>query len=191
MGTAEDIDIRPGRVSDVPAVLALLDKAVCWLVAQGRPGQWGTRPLSVEPRHQTRISGWARGGELFLAHLDGRPVGALAVGDAPGYIPPAAEPEIYVNLLVTDHAYAGRDVGGRLLHHARRLAAEGGVPVVRVDCYAGDDQALVRYYERQGFRRVAPFSVELADNRVWPGQLLEYRLPGPVRLPKMINHEIC
>jgi hypothetical protein len=48
--------------------------------------------------------------------------------------------------------------------------------LVRVDCYAGDDQALVRYYESQGFRRVRPFVVELTGDRSWPGQLLEDRL---------------
>ena len=104
-------------------------------------------------------------------------MGALAVGDAPGYVPAASEPELYVNLLVTDHAFAGRGLGGRLLDHARRLAREGGVKLLRVDCYAGDDQALVRYYERQGFRRVSAFGVELTDGRSWPGQLLENRLP--------------
>jgi GNAT superfamily N-acetyltransferase len=175
----EDIDIRAGGTADVPAVLALLDKAVEWLVAQGRAGQWGTEPLSAERRHHTRISGWARTGGLYLACLDGQPVGALAVGDAPGYVPPATEPEVYVNLLVTDHDYAGRGIGGRLLDHARTLAREAGASLVRVDCYAGDDQALVRFYEGQGFRRVAPFSVELVDDRVWPGQLLESRLLLP------------
>lgn len=42
--------IRPGGEDDVPAVLALLDGAVAWLVARGRPGQWGVDPLSANPR---------------------------------------------------------------------------------------------------------------------------------------------
>ncbi|GAA3347766.1 hypothetical protein GCM10020358_63800 [Amorphoplanes nipponensis] len=176
MHSAAELKIRAGGVADVPAVLALLDGAVRWLVAQDRPGQWGTRPLSAEPRQHARISGWAEAGLLHLACLAGRPVGALAVGEAPGHIPPAPEPELYVNLLVTDHEYAGRGIGGRLLDQARRLARERGVGLLRVDCYAGDDQALVRYYERAGFRRVSPFSVDLADGRSWPGQLLEDRL---------------
>src|SRR4051794_12157138 len=127
MGRGADIEIRLGGTADVPAVLALLDKAVSWLVAQGRPGQWGTEPLSVEPRQQRRVSGWAQDGGLHLAYLNGQPVGALAVGEAPGYVPAATEPELYVNLLVTDHACAGRGVGGKLLDHARDLAREGGM----------------------------------------------------------------
>ena len=184
MGAAEDIDIRAAGAADVSAVLELLDGAVRWLVSQGRPGQWGTQPLSVEPRHRTRISRWAQHGGLHLACQAGQAVGALAVGEAPGYVPAASEPELHVNLLVTDHAHAGRGVGGRLLDHARRLAREGGVALLRVDCYAGDDQALVRYYEGQGFRRVGAFAVELTDGRSWPGQLLEDRLPAADPLPR-------
>jgi hypothetical protein len=64
MAAAQNPDIRRGGVTDVPAVLELLDKAVRWLVSQGRPGQWGTEPLSVESRHRTRISRWAQEGGL-------------------------------------------------------------------------------------------------------------------------------
>ncbi|MFI7541723.1 GNAT family N-acetyltransferase [Actinoplanes sp. NPDC049599] len=168
--------IRPGDASDVPAVLELLDAAARGLVARGRPGQWGTEPLSAEPERRARISAWARDGGLHLACLSGRPVGALVLGDAPAHLPPAPEPELYVNWLVTDPAYAGGGIGGQLLNRARQLARESGVALLRVDCYAGDDQALVRYYEREGFRRVASFTDERAAGP-WPGQLLEHRLP--------------
>jgi GNAT superfamily N-acetyltransferase len=181
-----DLDIRAGGEADVPAVLKLLDEAARRLVARGRPGQWGTEPLSAEPRRHARISGWARAGGLHLARLAGRPVGALVLGDAPGHLPAATEPELYVNWLVTDPAYAGRRVGGRLLDRARSLARERGVALLRVDCYAGDDQALVRYYEREGFRRVTAFTIERADGP-WPGQLLEDRLSPPAIPPQTTN----
>lgn len=176
MTTDEPLTVRIAGPADGPAVLALLDGAVQWLVAQGRSGQWGTRPLSTEPRHQARVAHWAARHELHLAVLDGHPVGALAAGAAPTHVPAAAGPELYVNLLVTDPAYAGRGVGRRLLDHARALARAQGVNRLRLDCYAGDDRALVRYYERHGFRAVSPFTVELADGRYWPGQVLEDRL---------------
>ena len=47
-------------------------------------------------------------------------------------------------------AHAGEDIGGRLVRHADALAAAAGVPVVRVDCWAGAP-SLVAWYERQGF----------------------------------------
>ncbi len=170
-----DVVIRPGGVADVPAVLTLLDEAGRWLLSRGRPGQWGAEPLSAGSERRGRISDWARAGGLYLAWLADRPVGALVLGTAPSHLPAAGEPELYVNWLVTDPAYAGRGVGGDLLDHARRLARASGVALLRVDCYAGDDQALVRYSERAGFRRVATFTVDRSGSP-WPGQLLENRL---------------
>ena len=118
---------------------------------------------------------WAGSGGLYLAESDGRPVGALAVGVAPPYVPPATEPELYVILLVTDRRHAGRGIGGRLLDHARHLARRAGVAVLRVDCYRGPDVALVRYYESQGFVPTDEFTVDLPRGP-WPGQVLEQRL---------------
>jgi GNAT superfamily N-acetyltransferase len=91
------------------------------------------------------------------------------------YVPSTAEPELYVNLLVTSRAHSGRGIGGRLLTHAELIARERGVDLLRVDCYAGDDGALVRYFEGQGFTATRPFTVDLPERR-WPGQLLERRL---------------
>ena len=163
--------IRPGARDDVPAVLRLLDDAVTWLVANGRTGQWGTRPASANPRRHEQLTEFADEGGLWIADRDGEPVGALSVGAALEYVPAADEPELYVRLLVTDRAAKGLGIGTELLDHARKLARAQGLHLLRVDCYAGDDQALVRYYERQGFTRDRPFEVD-----GWPGQLLIERV---------------
>ncbi|MBB5980167.1 GNAT family N-acetyltransferase [Kribbella solani] len=170
------ITIRPGARDDVPAVLALLDGATEWLVSRGQVEQWGTAPHSTSPRRVAQISGFAADGELWVAELDGRVVGALAVGAAMEYVPPADEPELYVRLLVTDRASAGRNLGGVLLDHARDLARAAGVRLLRVDCFAGGDGALVRYYEKQGFTREAEFAVSRVNEPDWPGQLLTQHL---------------
>jgi GNAT superfamily N-acetyltransferase len=174
MGSMSDITIRRADVDDVPAALGLMESAARWLIARGRPGQWGTEPQATNPRRITAFTGWAADGDLWVAELDGGAVGALAVGVAPDHVPPAAEPELYVNLLVTDRAHAGRGIGRALLGHARKLAEERGVGLLRVDCYAGDDRALVTYYEREGFHATAPFTVE-TPRGPWPGQVLEMR----------------
>jgi len=163
--------ITAGGTGDVDTVLALLDGATAWLVGLGRTGQWGTEPHSTNPRRVAQVTEWAEGGRLHLAHLDGQVAGALAVGEAMPWVPPATEPELYVNLLVTNRALAGRGVGARLLGHARDMARERGAHLLRVDCYGGGDRALVRYYERQGFTATEPFAVG-----EWPGQLLVQRL---------------
>jgi GNAT superfamily N-acetyltransferase len=168
--------IRGGRPEDVPAVLELLDGAVEWLVSLGRTDQWGTQPLSSYPRRVALTEEQARNGQLHLAVDGDRVVGALGVGDAAGHAPPAAEPELYVTLLVTRRAYRGTGIGGLLLDHARRLARERGVGLLRVDCFASEDRALVGYYERQGFTATDRFEVPLPSGQVWQGQVLAQRL---------------
>jgi GNAT superfamily N-acetyltransferase len=165
---------RAGR-DDVPAVLGLLDGATEWLVARGRTDQWGTEPHSTSPRRVAQITGFADDDGLWVAEADGRVIGALAVGAALPYVPPAAEPELYVRLLVADRAFAGKNIGGVLLDHARDLARQAGAGLLRVDCFAGGDGALVRYYEKQGFTRTDTFAVPVNDSE-WPGQVLAQRL---------------
>jgi GNAT superfamily N-acetyltransferase len=165
---------RAGR-DDVPVVLNLLDGATEWLVARGRTDQWGTRMHSTSPPRVAQITGFAEEGGLWVGEADGRLVGALAVGTAPPHIPPADEPELYVRLLVSERASAGQNIGGELLDHARDLAREAGVSLLRVDCFAGGDGALVRYYERQGFTRTETFT-EVSGSEEWRGQVLAQHL---------------
>jgi GNAT superfamily N-acetyltransferase len=164
--------IRAGDVADLPAVMAMFDEAVAWMVARGNTRQWGTEPWSVQPEKVDSVRARIVEGELWIAELAGVPVGAMITGEAGEHIEPVAEPELYVRLLLTSRRYAGREVGARLLAHARTLAVEKGVGLVRVDCYRGGDGSLVRYYERNGFVRTSEFTV--GD---WPGQILAY----PVR----------
>ncbi|MFI7602415.1 GNAT family N-acetyltransferase [Actinoplanes sp. NPDC049681] len=152
-----------------------MDGAVEWLVAGGRTRQWGTDPYSADPRRVAVITGLASGGNLYVAVSGGIVAGALGLGPAPSYVPPAVEPELYIQLLVTDRAWAGRGIGGRLLEHARTIARAAGVRLLRLDCYAAPDRALVRYYEQQGFTATDSFEVE-GPSGPWPGQVLEQRL---------------
>jgi ribosomal protein S18 acetylase RimI-like enzyme len=168
--------IRPGGLADVRPVLGLLDGATKWLVGLGRTGQWGTEPHSTNPRRLTAMMRWVPQGHLHVAEIDGTVVGALVVGEAPDNIPVVYEPELYVNLLVTDRARQGRRLGSLLLDHARVLAVRRGIGLLRVDCYAGDDRALVDWYRRQGFTPTEPFTVRLSTGVDWPGQVLEQRL---------------
>ena len=172
----EEAYVRPGTLSDVKPVLGLMDGATRWLVGLGRTGQWGTEPHSTNPRRLTAMMRWVPQGHLHVAEIDGDVAGAIVVGEAPENIPVVYEPELYVNLLVTDRARQGRGLGGTLLDHARMLAVRRGIGLLRVDCYAGDDQALVGWYRRQGFTPTETFTVRLATGVDWPGQVLEQRL---------------
>lgn len=159
-------------MADVPAVMAMFDEAIAWMVSRGNTKQWGTQPLSSQPDKVDSMRNRVDQADLWIAELDGEPAGALITSDQPQeYVDPVEESELYVNLLLTSRRFAGRAVGSRLLAHARSLAVEKGVELIRVDCYRGGDGSLVGYYERNGFVRSAEFTV--GD---WPGQLLEQRL---------------
>lgn len=162
--------VRPGGPSDVGAVLGLLDEAVRRLVSRGRTGQWGSRPFSTNPKRVEELESWTD--DLHVAELGGETVGALAIGPAPEYVPPAVGPEVYVTALVGSRR--GPGAGRLLLEHARAEAVRRNADRVRVDCYAGGGGALVAYYVSNGFTPTATFTVE-GD---WPGQVLEVRLRG-------------
>ncbi|MBB4938644.1 GNAT superfamily N-acetyltransferase [Streptosporangium album] len=165
--------IRDGGPDDVPAVLQMFDSAVAWLTAQGRTGQWGSVPFSTDPVRVERVTSWAADGGMRIAEIDGEPAGCLVVGPAMTYVSPAPEPELYVQVLVIDQRFHGHGVGSVLLERAVAEAVGQGVSLVRVDCYAGDDGRLVKYYESQGFTRAETFMVG-----EWPGQVLQMRLPA-------------
>lgn len=166
---------RPGTGDDLDAVLALLDAAVAWLVARGQPEQWGTEPWSSRPPAVERMQEMIAEGDLWVAVAndpDETVVGALIVNESPmPYIDPADERELYVRLLVSDPAHRGANIGGSLLDRAKSIARERGIDLLRVDCFAGANGSLVRYYESQGFRPSAPFEV-----KGWPGMLLAQRV---------------
>ncbi|MFR9723777.1 N-acetyltransferase family protein [Streptomyces sp. MS19] len=166
------MQIRRGGPDDVPAMLGMLDSAVEWLVARGRTGQWGTEPWSTREGLPERVAGYVRDGETWIAELDGVPAGAMVLLPAPrAHVRPADEPEVYVQLLVAHRRFEGRGVGAALLRHAVGEARRKGVDLLRVDCYAGGDGALVAYYTGQGFAPVETFAVG-----EWQGQVLGRRV---------------
>jgi GNAT superfamily N-acetyltransferase len=172
--TSDDVTVRIGCAADAPAVLGFFDRAIAWLVERGRTGQWGSAPFSSEPRQVERVHGWAGSGGLRIAEIDGTPVGAMVLGTAPPYVHPAREPELYLLVFITDRRYAGRGVGRVLLDRAAVEAVGGGTPLLRVDCWAGGDGELVRYYEGAGFTPTERFTV--GD---WEGQVLIRRCDEP------------
>ncbi|HEY2792699.1 MAG TPA: GNAT family N-acetyltransferase [Micromonosporaceae bacterium] len=161
------IRVRPGEAADVDAVLALFDAAQRWLAANGRSGQWGTEPFSTNRDQARQFRDWAINGQLRIAEIDATPVGAVVIGVAPNYAPRAVEPELYLQGFVSDRDHRGHGIGAALIEAARAEAVQRGIGLLRLDCWAGGDGKLVRYYERAGFTRGETFTVGS-----WPGQLL-------------------
>ena len=160
-----------GGPADAAAVLTLLDEAVEWLVARGQTGQWGSTPFSEIDSRVAAAAEWAASGGLRLACEGEEVVGALVIGARPEWVSPAPVAERYITALVTSRAHAGKDIGGELVHRAIKETRTAGIPLLRVDCWAGAPP-LVEWYERQGFRRSGTFTV-----RGWHGQVLSMELP--------------
>ncbi|WP_031478831.1 GNAT family N-acetyltransferase [Streptomyces bicolor] len=173
-----EITIRDGGPGDIPAILGMLDSCVEWLVAQGRPGQWGTKPLSQSPKTVESVTRAVDEGDVFIAEVGDVPAATLTLGHSPGpylaHLPPPGEPERYIHWLASDRRFKGHGVGGALLAHAAEVTRRSGVSLLRVDCYAGDDGRLVRYYESNGFVRTETY----LGKDDWPGQVLARRVQG-------------
>jgi hypothetical protein len=110
------LKIRRGDESDGPAVIAMFDEAIAWLVERGQTGQWGATPFSERPGIRERVYGFRVGGGLHIAELKGKPVGVLVVGPAPAYAPAAPVPELYIILLISSRQLTGRGIGAALLN---------------------------------------------------------------------------
>ncbi|MFF0093066.1 GNAT family N-acetyltransferase [Streptomyces canus] len=173
-----EISIRDGGPGDIPVILGMLDSCVEWLVAQGRPGQWGTEPLSASPRTVESVARYVDEGSVFVAEADGVPAATLTITDSPGaylaHLPPPGEPERYIHWLASDRRFKGHGVGSALLAHAAEETRRAGVALLRVDCYAGDDRKLVAYYEANGFAPTQTYTA--GANNHWPGQVLAMRV---------------
>jgi len=154
------MEIRAGGSDDLGIVLAMVDEAVEWLVAQGRTDQWGSEPFSGSERLIDFMRKLVDAGDLYISAIDGQPVGTLIINEERMHYAPAIdEPELYVRVLVSSRRYKGQRIGSQLLEFARREAIRRGVSIMRVDCYASPDEALVRYYESQGFTRTERLTV--------------------------------
>ncbi|WP_326958030.1 GNAT family N-acetyltransferase [Amycolatopsis sp. NBC_01286] len=168
----DNIVIRSGDSGDVDILLRFFDEAVEWLVARGSSKQWGTEPWSGVPKRVERVQGMAADPGLRIAMVEGRPAGALIVSeDHDPHVPAVDERELYVRLLITSRRFTGQRVGGRLVEYALDEAKRRGIDLVRVDCWAGGDGDLQRYYESQGFKPTVRFDVD-----GWTGQVLEQRV---------------
>lgn len=164
--------IRSGDSGDADILLRFFDEAVEWLVARGSSGQWGTEPWSTVPERVERVKGMVADPGLRIAMVGGEPAGALIVSEEHDpHVPRVEERELYVRLLITSRRFAGQRVGGRLVEYALDEARRRGIDLVRVDCWAGGDGELQRYYESQGFKPTVRFNVD-----AWVGQVFEQRV---------------
>lgn len=167
------ITIRSGGEPDFDVLLGLFDEAVEWLVARGSAGQWGTEPWSRDVARREQVLGMTRSGGLYLAELDGEPVGAIVLGDRVAYAPPVDEPEVYIGRLLACRRRPAprKGTGSALLDFARDWTRGRGIGLLRVDCWSGGDGKLVDYYRDQGFTPTVEVAVKNTTVQIFEQRL--------------------
>jgi predicted N-acetyltransferase YhbS len=138
------VNIRLATNDDVPLIADMLDEATAYVRTKGSD-QWRVPFPQDELRERVARS------ELYLAEVDGMPAGTFTLlAEDPffwGEQPPDA---LYLHKLAVRRAFAGRELGRRIVEWIVAEATARGRGFVRLDCQR--DLAGIRaYYERLGF----------------------------------------
>lgn len=146
------MDFRSGAMDDLDAIIGLFDENITWLVARGSEAQWGSALWSTDEKKIAFLRELLAGGDLTIAEIDGKVVGASLLSRQPmHYVPAIEEPERYLTLLIASPRFRGHSIGSGLIARAREQTLAEGIHLLRVDCWSGGDRKLVEYYTRQGF----------------------------------------
>ncbi|MBB6550818.1 GNAT family N-acetyltransferase [Nonomuraea rubra] len=159
MSDDQHLTLRPATTRDVPALLALMDAILTWLVARGRTEQWGTVPFSRLPGFPELFTGWTSQGAITTAERGGTCVGLLALAPAPPpYIPPGLIPggAVFIHTIMSARGPAGHGVGHALLEEAARRAGAQGAPALALDHWAGSAE-LDQIYDKHGFVKTGEY----------------------------------
>ncbi|THA76353.1 GNAT family N-acetyltransferase [Streptomyces sp. A0642] len=142
--------ITTARPHDVTKLLAFREEAAAWLTRLGSD-QW-QRPYPAD-----RLLATIRAGSVFLV-MDGDMTAATItlsqdVEEGLWTEQELSEPSTFVTKLTVARSHAGQNLGSRLLDWAGDRAYRNGVDWLRLDAWT-TNEALQRYYVRQGFQHV-------------------------------------
>lgn len=142
--------ITTARPEHVAKLLAFREEAAAWLTRLGSD-QW-QRPYPAD-----RLLATIRAGSVFMV-MDGDMTAATItlsqdVEEGLWTEQELSEPSIFVTKLTVARSHAGQNLGGRLLDWAGDRAYRNGAQWLRLDAWTTND-ALQRYYVRQGFQHV-------------------------------------
>lgn len=142
--------ITAAQSGDLSKLLAFREEAAAWLRELGSD-QW-SRPYPAD-----RLLATIEAGTVFMLR-DGAATAATITltADAEQGLWTAqelSEPSLFVNKLTVARTHAGQNLGGRLLDWAGDRAYRVGVSWLRLDAWT-TNEALQRYYLRQGFEHV-------------------------------------
>lgn len=138
------LSIIPCRPEEIALVRAVISEAREWLLSRGSD-QW----RNPYPDHL--IAQEIERGEVHLVYLDGELAGTITLQWADprswGEMPERAG---YVHRLTVLRAFAGRELGRRMLDWAEETSRAVGKNYLRLDCVA-KVSPLCEYYRNAGF----------------------------------------
>lgn len=152
--------------ADTKFIISSFDSALPWLASIGSGAQWGAEPFSERPKFCQEIKELVEGsagivdGMAWIADIPStNDEGAVSAGaivlskNPPSYAPSQSAvvpvPEIYIRILITDQALGEiakgvGPVGSKLIDFARNKAKQEGAELLRVDCWKGGADSLLR-----------------------------------------------
>jgi len=147
-GSTEAIAIAPAEKGDEGVASAIVQEAASWLAATGR-AMWGPEDYTPEALRPS-----IEAGELYLAKVNGEPVGTMILQwEDPVYWPDVPRGEsAFVHRLAVKRSAAGKGISGALLDWAKGAARQAGRKYLRLDCDP-ERPRLCAFYESAGFVR--------------------------------------
>ena len=150
---------------DTEFIIAIFDVSLPYLASIGSEGQWGTKPFSEREEFWDEIRGFVEGnqnleqGIAWIAdieivneegYLETKPAGTIILTTTRHHAPPSVSPrvpELYVKFLITDKRLGAlsKGVGLRMLDFVKEVTRWEKIKLLRIDCWRGGNQGLVRY----------------------------------------------
>lgn len=160
----ETFQIRPAQLSDMPAIIGLIDQAAGWLHAEKGTDQW-QRPWPDLAARDQRIRRGIKRDRTWIVENPSAPAGSPrrlvgTVSCGPGGNPKLwtqrerSEPAVYISRLIISREYKGCGIGAALINWASlRGIRQWGATCVRLDVWT-TNLDLQGYYKAQKFAHV-------------------------------------
>jgi GNAT superfamily N-acetyltransferase len=155
---------------ELPTALHLLQLAAQRL-ADKLVDQWAYWLDPPPYKAQWLKEGFEKGYYYFLRY-EGEVIAMYRLSDIDlEYWGPRKEVSYYVHSLVVHPNYVGQGLGTFMVEQLEEEARAKGVPLLRLDCHAGN-QRLCQYYEALGFEKVGEKLMPHSLNNLYEKNLL-------------------
>jgi GNAT superfamily N-acetyltransferase len=147
MGNA--MQVRPGKLEDIEAVMALVRRVVPLMRASGNL-QWDSGyPNPAVFERDVELT------QLWVAEIDGTIAGiaAITTDQEPDYANVGwdiSEVAIVVHRLAVDPAFQGKGIAATLMQQAEAVAKSHGITILRVDTNS-QNQATQKLFPKLGY----------------------------------------